>query len=146
MLQVMARTRPWVLLLAVLGFVMSGLGVGIAIWVMIAAGPAWGAIAFVVGLLIVAVVGVYGFCAYLLLAYCNKIQLFLRRKGPEQFDDAVVTQQKVWKFTGIMTLVALGLMILAVVSGLMAGGVTFGTTAPASPAPAAPQTDTDPFR
>lgn len=107
----MAQTRPWVNLVSILWMVFVGLGALLQF-----AGMALGGIIGIIGgLPALAILGLYFYTAYLLFSYGQKIQIFLRRKGPLEFQKALDAQRIFWKTVGIIMLVSLVLAVLMVI-------------------------------
>lgn len=125
MLNAMQGTKPWVLLIGIvlmisavftlLGTVgimgMSVVGVG-------GAGPGMGAM---LGIGIVyAVMGVvYILLAVYLFKYSSAIGRLLQSASVVDMEDALHSQRKFWKFSGILTAVMLVLMVLGLIAAMV---------------------------
>jgi len=107
----MAQTRPWVNLVSILWMIFAGLGA----LLQFAAMALGGILGIIGGLPALAIMGLYFYTAYLLFSYGQKIQIFLRRKGPVEFQKALDAQRIFWKTVGIIMLVSLVLAVLMVI-------------------------------
>jgi hypothetical protein len=105
------QTRPWVMLLGILGFIASGLlilvGVFLAGWAVLAPGakPAQAAI----GLVYVPVAFAYIYPAIKLWSYGTAISRLMASRASTDLEDALGQQKAFWKFSGIAAVVVLGL-------------------------------------
>ncbi len=142
--QALRETRPWVLLLAILGIIVTGLmllgGLGILLGGMFSAGSGGGMGGPALG--IMAVMGV----AYLLFALLYLypiIKLFkfsgaigrLSQTGAvRDLEEALRQQRSFWRFLGIVTLVVIGLYVVMILV-MIVGGATMFSSRSSSPAP-----------
>ena len=123
MIQALAQTRPWVLFLSILGFILSGLvalgslGGAAASLMMGIAGVAVFLSALVTG----AAAALYFFAAYHLYTYATQIAKFLRTKNSDDLDRAMVAQKSFWKLVGMVTAVVVGIYVILFVLGLVLG-------------------------
>lgn len=101
----MRRTKPWVTLFAVLGFISAGFMVLAALGMMVAASEA-GVPGFF-GLFYLVGAAFYGVPAILLMKYASAIGSFVNLGGLSQLEDAVEAQQKFWQLVGILFLVGI---------------------------------------
>jgi phage FluMu protein Com len=124
----MSETRPWVLFLSIVIFVVCALTMLATIFIMVTA-LSTGMSTFIVLTLGIAFVtilstGVYFYGGYLLFTYAKKIDIFGRRNSIHDLQNAIVAQRSFWKYIGIVTLVAVvlyGLLILAMIFMFMFG-------------------------
>lgn len=119
--ETLRATRPWVMFLAILGFIGSALMVlggivgGLAV---ISSNPA--------GLLMIVVYLVLGLVYLLpsvyLYRYASRIGLYVRDRSERSLNEALTAQMSFWRLVGIITLVMivlyLGLIILVVVASV----------------------------
>jgi type II secretory pathway pseudopilin PulG len=118
MIDALAKTKPWVRFLSILGFVMVGLmllfslgviGVGIF---TIAKSGAEGAMLIGLGVLYLAMAVLYVFPSRFLWRYAKAIEQALTAQSKAwPIEQALKQQKSFWKFAGIMTLVILLLYI-----------------------------------
>jgi len=109
------QTRPWVLLLSILGFVFSGLMLlgGLAMLLVSIFGGEW---IMVAGAALYVVLGsTYFFGAWIMFRYGQRIGSFLATGGLGDFEQALLAQKSIWKFFGIITLAVIAIYFLAVV-------------------------------
>jgi len=132
----MQETRPWVMVLAVFGLVANGLGLLAGALAVLAIAVATFGIGLIVAPLYL-VSPVLGLIAsYLLLSYGMRIGDFCRRETVLQLESAIEAQKSFWKFTGIVALVTLGLVIATVFLIMVVGGLAaLGLGAPARSVP-----------
>lgn len=123
MIASLGQTRPWVLFLAVLGFIGSGFMV-LASLVMLVAGGAGAAMGqggaempFLATLgifvLYVAMAALYVYPSYQLFKYGAAIGR-IRLTGAEAIEEALRRQKSFWRFLGIATVVVMALYIVAI--------------------------------
>lgn len=140
--QALRETRPWVLLLAILGVIVTGLmllgGFGILVGGMMTAGSAGGS---AMGLM--AVMGV----AYLLFAllylypviklfkYSAAISRLSRTGTVGDLEEALRQQRSFWRILGIVTLVVMALYVVMILVAVVGGASLFNSVRPSSPAP-----------
>ena len=118
---ILKRTHGWARLIAIiwmcssvlmiLGGVMAGLGLA-------ATGrPEMIAIAFVYP-----VIGaLYFMPANYLLRFANKARTYVQSGTQSELEEALDSQRSFWKFFGVMTLIAIGLMVVAFIAGIAMG-------------------------
>lgn len=115
------ETRPWVLFLSVLGFILSGLmicgGASMALVSMAgsAVGEFSGAMGVVLGLVYLAMAAIYVFPSLFLWRYGSSISGLLATEDAEQLETALKHQRSFWRFVGIATAIGLGLYLLFIV-------------------------------
>ena len=111
----LAKTRPWVLLMAIVAMALGGLtllgGLG---WMIVSA--VTGAIPLIAfALMLLATGGIQAWLGYLLLNYAQRIAHYLRERQPITLTRALQAQRAFWRLTGILVLTAIGLWLLAVI-------------------------------
>lgn len=132
MIEAMRQTRPWVLLLSVLGFVGAGgmVLVGILVSVVgslgdaIASAGAFPGFGAVVGVVYIALGAIYVVPSWLLWRYAASIGRFLEGGTLDQLATAVGAQKSFWRFTGICMLVVIVLYLAAIFLGVIVAMVT----------------------
>lgn len=115
----LAQTRPWVRLVAVVIFVLSGLFL-VALPVMVfstgdTAGSAPLALAMVPALLLVLVI--YLPPGILLWRYAARIRELVDGGGPGALENAIRSQKVFWKYVGILLVALLVIYAVAIVFG-----------------------------
>jgi hypothetical protein len=100
------KTRPWVMLLAILGSISVGFFVlgGLAAMVAISAPLGF-------GYLVMA--GIYMLPLVAMFRFTSAINRLLHGGGQQELEQAVDAQQSIWQVMGIMTLVAMVLGVVA---------------------------------
>lgn len=130
-------TRPWVLFLSILGFILCGLIVLAAMAMtlvgFVTGGPFGAGFGMVISLLYVAFGALYFVPAWLLFSYAGAIKQFVDTRQNTDLERALGKQKSFWKFVGIMTLVVMCLyaviLVIALVGGL-AGAFLHGGMGP----------------
>jgi hypothetical protein len=117
--EAMAQTRPWVLLVSILGFVASGIlllaGVGLfAFGTFAGAGVAGPAAIIYVGL-----AAAFVYPSLCLFRYAASIKMMQQGYGVHALADALRQQKSYWRLTGILALVVAGLNLIAFVAGVV---------------------------
>ena len=108
------QTRPWVLLMGILCFIVAGLTIlgGLAFAGMMAFGGAGGPFAGGMGIALPAIYLIMGllyiFPGIFLVRYATKINALLSSPTTAALEAALVAQKSFWKFVGISVLVVLG--------------------------------------
>ena len=117
-LEAMRQTRPWVIFLAILGFIGTGLMIlgGLVVMAMGGFGKLPGAF----GLIYVVLALIYVAPSLYLFRYGTGIGRLLERGGIDGLTHALVCQKSFWRLVGIMTLVVIGLYVLIFVGGMAA--------------------------
>jgi hypothetical protein len=100
-------TRPWILFLAILGFLGTGLMVLLGLAMFAMAGAAGMPAPF--GLIYIAFAAVYLLPAIYLIRYGSSIALLVRDPRMERLGSALGAQRRFWKMVGIMAAVILAL-------------------------------------
>ena len=110
--ELLGRTRPWVLFFAILSFIGTGLwGVGaivllvMAVWSPRAAYGAGVAFAYVILAALTAIP------AIALMKYASRIGVLTRMRRAVDLEEALDAQRSYWKSIGIIVIVILGLYI-----------------------------------
>jgi hypothetical protein len=118
-------TRPWVIFLAILGFIGCGFMVlgGLMMMVImgVAGGKEAGAIGGIIGVVYLAFGALYFVPAFLLMKFGSSIGKFLQTGSTDHADTALEAQKSFWKFIGIMTIIAMALGILFAIIGAVLG-------------------------
>jgi hypothetical protein len=111
----LADTKPWVTFLAILGFIVGGLGLlGMLLQLVLAL--RLGSMTLMLIVLLMAIgPALYLLASYYLLTYGGRIGEFLRSGSTRQLEDALVAQKSFWKLIGIVTAVVLALYLVAIV-------------------------------
>lgn len=125
------RTKPWVMLIGILGFVFAGLmALGSIVMVIVAVAQSGGYIgAAEIAALVAVGLGYLVFAAlYFLLAaqivgYGRRIGLAVQTGRTEHVEQALDLQRRFWKTFGIVTIVLIGLILLAFTIGVVAAAV-----------------------
>jgi len=119
------RTRPWVMFLSIMGFVAAGFmllgGLGVGIAGLATQKPEFAVIAILYPLFGLA----YIFPSLYLYRYAKRSQALLANPNFQQLESALDAQRSFWKFAGIMTIIGIASTILifmfAIVAGVLAG-------------------------
>ncbi len=122
----LAQTRPWVLFLAILGFIGGGLVVlvGLGMLGMSVAGGGAGmdaGIGAVQAVVFLVMSTIYLVPSYYLLRYGQQIGRFLRSSGTHELETALIAQKSFWKLIGILTLVFMALYAVLIVVAVVVG-------------------------
>lgn len=127
MLGSLRATRPWVMFLAILGFVGLALMVMGSLWfigfstMLPANSKLPGAFGVVAGCVELAIAAVYFFPCFYLLRYANAIER-IAGTGQAAMEQALRQQKSFWKFMGIFAIVMLVVYVLMIVGAILAGG------------------------
>ncbi len=121
--ELLRKTKPWVRLLAVLGFLGLGLAlVGALAGLVLGASAGMGAGTALVQLVAILVEILLFFPALLFLnRYASRIGNLVASGHPQDLEDALAAQKSYWKYVGILVLVFLLLAIVAVVLAIALG-------------------------
>ncbi len=119
--RILYRTQPWVRFLAICGFVMVGLMLVVAIGAGLAGIATQSAETAVLVVTYPLFALLYFFPSLYLLRYASRIRDFVAHGQPQQLEFALDAQRAFWKFTGILTVVCLGIAALALMIGLVVG-------------------------
>ena len=133
MIESLRATKPWALLLAILGFisigfmVLSSLPMFIGSCFMPSHQPGMPFPLFFLALVYLLMGLVYFFPSYFLLKYATSIGRFLGGGGQLSMEQALAYQKSFWKFVGILGLISIGFAILGIVAAIIvpifAGGM-----------------------
>ncbi len=104
----LSETRPWVLLMAIVGFVSAGLGVLGALVSLILSAVALNLVGILVSLVMLATYGLVGWAAFHLFVYAQRIAAYVATTDTPELEQALVAQRSFWRLAGILTLAALG--------------------------------------
>lgn len=124
MLASLRETRPWVLFLAILGFITCGVMVLAGIAMFLIPSLPTGTSPFpmsVLGFVYWALVPFYLVPSLKLLKYAGAIRNLLAGGGIPALEDALLQQKTFWKLVGIFVLVGIALYLLVII-----GVVAFG--------------------
>ena len=111
-LRALRDTKPWVTFLAILGFVVGGLGALGALILLAVMTAAAGARGVVSGLAFLLGPSVSLLLSYYLFSYGQRIYVYLRSNQPRDLESALVAQKSFWKLAGIVVMVTLVLYLL----------------------------------
>ncbi len=111
--QAMSQTRPWVLFLAILGFVLGGLTVFGALAVITVS---FVSEKFIMGPFYLIYAAIYLGCAYYLFLYARRIRAFERTDRVVDLEAALVAQKSFWKLLGIIVAIMLVVGVVAMVA------------------------------
>lgn len=126
MIEILKKTRPWVLLIAVMGMVFTvlavlfGLGFGT---MMLASGEEPGMAALGVVYLLVALI--YFFPCWYLLKFAGAIKSLAGGGGSAAMEEALEKQYSFWRLIGVLTLAVIALyavLLLVVAIAAVASG------------------------
>lgn len=130
------RTRPWVLLISIIGFIFTALmaiatagiffGGGAAIMSGTGMPAGTGGSGLIMGMaaMYLVMTVLYFIISLLLLKYAGAIKRFVASGSSQDMEQALKHQASFWKLIGILTLVTLVFMIVMMVIGL--GGALMG--------------------
>jgi hypothetical protein len=115
-------TRPWVLLISIVMFIAAGFMVlgGLAMMFM-PTSPAMGGFGFgpLLGLIYFVMSALYIAPAYLLLKYASHIKDLVNGGGDVAMENALGSQKSFWRYSGIVTLIVIGLYVLFFVFAIL---------------------------
>jgi hypothetical protein len=122
MVDSMRSTRPWTMLLSVLGFIGAGLFLIIGIVMLfVRALPrqdAQLANAFM-GVMYIVFAVVYCFPSLYLFKYSNSVKLFYQRKNESYLESALSYQKSFWKFVGILSIITIVISIVGIIAAIL---------------------------
>jgi hypothetical protein len=123
-IELLRQTRPWVMLLSIFAFIGSGLmaavGLLVAAWAMLAAG---GKAQAAIGLVYVPVALFYIYPGIKLWGYGSAIARLMASRSSVDLEDALNQQKSFWKFSGIASVVVLGLYAVGLAVLIAVGAV-----------------------
>ncbi|HLT35312.1 MAG TPA: hypothetical protein VK034_03480 [Enhygromyxa sp.] len=108
------KTRPWVVLIAVIFFISTG-------FMVLGGLGAMATLGFGFGLAYIAVGAIYLLPAIALIRYGNGINKLLHGGGVAELEEAVDAQASFWQIAGILTLIGIVLGILAMIAAVAIG-------------------------
>ncbi len=112
----LSETRPWVLLMAIVGFVCAGLGVlgtlGAMVPLILLADAIYVVVGIIVSLVMLATCGLIGWAAFHLFVYAQRIGAYVATSDTPELEQALAAQRSFWRLTGILTLAALGAWLI----------------------------------
>lgn len=120
MVELLSQTRPWVLLIAIMGFVVTGLmvlgGLGLAVAVAVSDfEPQFLAI----GVLYVFIALIYFFPCLFLLRFAGAIRKLGYGGGAAAMEEALERQYSFWRLIGILTLAVIAIYVLILVIAIV---------------------------
>lgn len=123
------KTRPWVLLLAVIGFISTAFIVIAAIGAVVGGGMLsadlgpGGFLIFGMAALYLVLGIVYFMASWYLLKYAGAIKRAVSSMSQNDLEDALSRQASFWKLLGVLTLIGIVVTIVMLVFGI--GGAMF---------------------
>lgn len=121
------NTRPWVRLLAILGFIGSAFLVIFALVIMVGGGfmgeQFQGAMGIGVGLAYLLFAVLYIYPSLCLWRYATSIQALLSTRRSADLDAALGQQKSFWRFVGIIAAVMLVIYALIFIIAIVAGAI-----------------------
>jgi hypothetical protein len=126
------RTKPWVMLIGILGFIFAGLmALGSIVMVIVAVAQSGGytsdeeIVALVaVGFGYLLFAAIYFLLAAQIVGYGRRIGLAIQTGRTEHVEEALDCQRRFWKTFGVVTIIFIGLVLLAFTIGLVAAVAT----------------------
>jgi hypothetical protein len=122
MVNALRATRPWTMLLAILGFISIALmlvgGVLLMFTSMLMPGKA-GFASTLTGILYLVIALVYFIPALYLLRYSSAIERFMSSGLEADLESALSSQKSFWKFVGMLSLIGIVLTIVGIVAAIM---------------------------
>jgi len=122
----LAQTRPWVLFLSILGFLVGGIVVlaamGMAASAVIGQGSQTVPM-LAIGLVYLIIAAIYLLVSYYLFTYASRIKSFVYSRSAFDLERAIVAQKSFWKLMGIFVVVGIVFYVLAIVAVIV--GVSF---------------------
>ncbi len=127
------ETRPWVMFMAILGFIGAGF-MGIGGLSMIVVGAISGSamkeaggmgvgMLLLMSLIYLLAAFVYVYFSILLLRYASSINNLVDTEKTRYLEEALLRQKTFWKGVGIMTIIGLGLTIIGTLAAIIIGVV-----------------------
>ena len=117
------QTRPWVLFLSVLGFIVTGImvlfGVGFGLLGMAGGGRGGVAMGAGMGLLYIAISAIYFFPALFLWRYGSRIGGLMAGGQLQDLENALEAQKSFWRFTGILMAVVIVLYVVVIAGAVV---------------------------
>jgi hypothetical protein len=123
-LEMLRQTRPWVIFLGIVSFVLAAFLAlfCLLIFIGLAVQPSnpGGAMAVIVALSNVPMIGVCIYPGVKLVKYGAAIGRLMETRATSDLDDALAQQKSMWKFSGIATIVMIVLYLAAFVAMMVA--------------------------
>ncbi|MBN2476762.1 MAG: DUF4339 domain-containing protein [Pirellulales bacterium] len=119
----LSETKPWVVFLAILGFVIGGIGVLTGLLFLAASAVGAGLPGILIGLCAFVGPVITLVLAYYLFSYGQRIAAYLRTDRPADLEAALTAQKSFWKLAGLVTAVYLGFCVLVMVAVMALGGL-----------------------
>lgn len=107
------KTIPWMKYFSILGFVLCGLMVLAALVMLIGISSVMGALTAFAGVFYLLIALLMFFVNKYLFDYANGLKTYLHSKNVVDLDVAFDMQRKFWKLIGIISIVYIGLIVLA---------------------------------
>jgi DNA-directed RNA polymerase subunit RPC12/RpoP len=128
--RILTETRPWVFLMAMVGFGAAGLGGLFWLVVFILSAISFTIPGILVAIVMLATCGLVGWAAFHLLVYAQRIGTYLAKSSSAQLEQALVAQRSFWRLAGILALATIAawfvtlllLLILALAGVALLGG------------------------
>ena len=115
--EAMRRTRPWVLFIAIVGFVFGGLSLLVTLFALADDGSNSGAVTLAYAL----ATALYLIPAIALYRYGSAISRMLHGGGVPELEGAVETQRSFWQVAGVLTIVGVICMVILIGAVVMLG-------------------------
>ncbi len=112
----LGKTRPWVLLIAILGSIWTGLFLLGGLGILVAARST--GIEFGMGIGYLFVGGLYLTPLVLMYRYCGAINRVMNSGGQHDLEQAIDAQRLFWQVMGILTLIGIVLGVLMVIGAV----------------------------
>lgn len=118
-------TRPWVLFLSILGFILTGLYALMTVGALVMGGRMGGAGSpFLMIVLLYSVSAlIYFFLSLFLFKYSTRIGEFTRTGHINHLNDALAQQLAFWRLVGILAAIGVVLILLALMFAIIGGGL-----------------------
>jgi hypothetical protein len=114
------QTRPWVLFLAILGFLGAGFCALAGLFVAVAGGVG-GRMPAALGLVYFVIAALYVFPSLHLLRFSSSIQRLVNDPRMTRLEVALGHQKDFWRFVGLCAIVVMGLYALIIVGAMVFG-------------------------
>ena len=123
MLLSLRQTKPWAMLISVLGFISIGLMLLFSLATLFVFPKGAGGSSFspniLSGIVNILMVLLYFFPALFLFKFASSIGRLLEGGGVKDLEEALLNQKSFWKFVGILTLVLFGIAIIGMVTAIV---------------------------
>lgn len=126
MIELLSKTRPWVLFIAILGLIATGLlvvaGLGMAAMMAVTGGSAQAAgMGIGMGLLYLLFAVIYFFPCWFLLKYAGAIRKLVDGGGGPAMEEALDRQYAFWRLVGILTVVTMVIYVIILIGAVVMG-------------------------